>query len=215
MAVLTERPTAADRSPSVPTTRKTADETAAPADDDQLLLAVASGDEKAYAALVHRHADRIYGYLLRLTRSAQDAEDLLQDTFFRVWRRARSYQPNRVQASTWIARIAHNACIDSFRKLRSSDGVALDTLDTAMPEQLTSVELETAQIASDALTNVEIQIGRLPENQRAALVLCQLQGFSNADAAHILGIKVRALESLLARARRTLRQGLAQGDNND
>lgn len=190
-----------------------ADDASAAADDDQLLLAVASGDEDAYGEIVRRHADRIYGYLLRLTRSTADAEDLLQDTFFRVWRSARTYQPNRVQASTWIARIAHNVCVDSFR--RRGPSIALDTLDTATPETLTSVALETAQIASDALTNVEIQIGRLPENQRAALVLCQLQGFSNAEAAVILGIKVRALESLLARARRTLRQALAQGDNDE
>ena len=191
------------------------DDDAGSADDDQLLLAIANGDENAYATIVHRHADRIYGYLLRLTRSVPDAEDLLQDTFFRVWRSARSYQPNRVQASTWIQRIAHNVCIDSFRRRGTRDSIALDDGNTATPEQLVSVELETAQIASDTLTNVEFQIGQLPENQRAALVLCQLQGFSNAEAAVILGIKVRALESLLARARRTLRQELAQGDNDE
>jgi RNA polymerase sigma-70 factor (ECF subfamily) len=164
---------------------------------------------------VHRHADRIYGYLLRLTGSRPDAEDLLQDTFFRIWRSARTYQPNRVQAGTWITRIAHNACIDSFRRRRPAASVTLDALETATPEQLISADLESVHIARDALSAVEAQIARLPENQRAALVLCRLQGFSNADAAIILGINVRALESLLARARRTLRQALETGDNDE
>jgi len=192
----------------------TADEAIATADDDQLLIAIAGGDENAYAAIVHRHADRIYGYLLRLTRSRQDAEDLLQETFFRVWRRARTYQPNRVKASTWIQRIAHNACIDSFRRQRPVSSIAPEALETVTPEPLMGSDLESAHIASETLSHIETQIGRLPENQRAALVLCQLQGFSNSEASVILDIKVRALESLLARARRTLRQGLEQGDND-
>ena len=170
--------------------------------DDGWLRAVARGDEQAYADLVACHADRIYAYLLRLTRSPADAEDLLQETFLRVWRKADSYQPGRVKAGTWMHRIAHNLSIDRIRKQRGESQLP-DLSDT-------SVDMETSQIASQQWHRAETAIARLPENQRAALLLCQLQGFSNAEAAHILKLNVRAVESLLARARRTLKKALLE-----
>jgi RNA polymerase sigma-70 factor (ECF subfamily) len=170
--------------------------------DEGWLLAAARGDEQAYGELVNHHVDRIYAYLLRLTGSPADAEDLLQETFLRVWRKAGSYQPGRVKASTWIHRIAHNLSIDRIRKRRG---------EAQLPEVASvTVDLETAQIASQQWQRVETTIARLPENQRAALLLCQLQGFSNTEAAHILEVNVRAVESLLARARRTLKMTLLE-----
>jgi len=170
--------------------------------DDGWLRAVARGDEHAYAELVACHSDRIYAYLLRLTGSPADAEDLLQETFLRVWRKADSYQPGRVKAGTWMHRIAHNLSIDRIRKRRGESQLP-DVADT-------SVDMETSQIASQEWRRVEATIARLPENQRAALLLCQLQGFSNAEAAHILKLNVRAVESLLARARRALKMTLLE-----
>ena len=190
----------------------------APVSDDALLQAVAGGDEQAYSQLVHRHGDRLYGYLLRLTRCASDAEDLLQDTFVKVWRRAGSYQPGRVQAGTWLHRIAHNLYVDSFRRNRRRAEVVLaDNPDEASAGQ--SVELESALLASERLHQVERALSALPANQRAAIILCQLQGMSNADAAIVLGVGTRALESLLARARRSLRAATElsteHGDGDD
>lgn len=164
---------------------------------------------------MHRHGDHLYGYLLRLTRSPADAEDLLQETFLRVWRSAGSYRPGQVAATTWIHRIAHNLYIDSFRANRRRAGIAVEVDDSVALDTDNGVELESALISAELLDQVERAISRLPENQRAALLLCQTQGFSNNDAAVILGIGVRAVESLLARARRTLRQAITQGDNDE
>jgi RNA polymerase sigma-70 factor (ECF subfamily) len=184
-------------------------------DDDSLLAAIADGDEQAYSAIVHRHGDRLYSYLLRLTRSAADAEDLLQETFLRIWRSAGSYRPGRVAASTWIHRIAHNLCIDSFRGKRRRAEIAIEADDSAPADANNGGEPESALITAELLAQVEAAIARLPQSQRAALLLCQTQGFSNNEAATILGIGVRALESLLARARRTLRQHLTHGDHDE
>lgn len=178
------------------------------------MRAVATGDEHAYSAIVHRHGDRLYNYLLRLTRSPADAEDLLQETFLRVWRSSGSYRPGRAAVSTWIHRIAHNLYVDSFRRKRRRADIAVEENGAAPLEVQNGTELESALAASELLDQVEKAIARLPENQRAALLLCQTQGFSNTEAANILGIGVRALESLLARSRRTLRQVITQGDND-
>jgi RNA polymerase sigma-70 factor (ECF subfamily) len=184
-------------------------------DDDSLLIAIAGGDEQAYSTLVQRQGDRLYGYLMRLTRSPADAEDLLQETFLRVWRSADSYRPGNVAAATWIHRIAHNLYIDSFRAKRRRAGISVELDDSVPLEHHTGIELESGLVSAQLLEQVEDAISRLPENQRAALLLCQTQGFSNPDAANILGISVRAVESLLARARRTLRQAIPKGDNDE
>lgn len=173
--------------------------------DDGLLTAVAAGDGDAFRRLLDAHLDAIHSYLYRMTGSRADAEDLAQETFLRVWRKASTFEPGRVRATTWIHTIAHNVCVDTFRRNRFThveDDVA-QADETADPERLAS----DGQLAS----LMENAIAALPGNQRSAILLCQVQGFSNAQAAHILGVNVRALESLLARARRTLRQTLSAG----
>lgn len=178
-----------------------------PGDADEILVSrVAGGDGESFRKLLESHLDAIHGYLYRMTGSKADAEDLAQETFLRVWRKASTFEPGRVQVTTWLHTIAHNLCIDAFRRNRiphgGPDGSA-EADDTADPErQASGAELSAL---------VEQAIAALPDNQRSALLLCQVQGFSNAQAAHILGVNVRALESLLARARRTLREALTTG----
>lgn len=170
------------------------------------MAAVASGDRDAFETLVQRHLDAIYGYLLRLTGSPAEAEDLTQDTFLRVWQKAGSYQPGRVRLTTWLHTIAHRRSIDTFRKQREQSGI--EDLEIADPQADPAQAREAGEIGRQ----LDAALHALPERQRAAILLCQVQGFSNSQAADILGIGSRALESLLARARRTLRETLtAQG----
>jgi RNA polymerase sigma-70 factor (ECF subfamily) len=172
--------------------------------DETLLARVAGGDEIAFASLVDRHLDPVHGYLLKMTHSVADAEDLAQETFLRVWQKATSFQPGRVKVSTWIHAIAHHLCIDAFRRQRET------TRATVAEAEDGSSDPEHLLVMSEQQRRLQAAIGRLPDNQRSALLLCQTQGFSNAEAAHIAGIKLRALESLLARARRTLRTALME-----
>jgi RNA polymerase sigma-70 factor (ECF subfamily) len=175
--------------------------------DEELISAVSKGDQLAYTRLVNRHADAVFSYLVRMTRSSADAEDLLQETFFRVWRKAGSYQSGRVRVSTWIHRIAHNLFIDAFRSRRRLN----ETVDAT----LLSRELVDTEIARQQLALVETAIANLPVNQRAALLLCQTRGFSNAEAGEILGLQVRAVESLVARARRSLKAVISETEENN
>lgn len=165
-------------------------------------------DAAAFAELVHRHLDPLHRYLFRLTGSADDAEDLAQETFLRVWQRSASYRPGVVRLTTWLHRIAHNLAVDAARRRQPEpleDGVDADTAladDGADPARSAAgAELER---------HLDQAIAMLPPNQRAALLLCQVQGFANRDAAAIMGVSVRGLESLLARARRSLRLAMTE-----
>jgi len=167
--------------------------------DEQLMTRVRGGDQTAFAELMRRHVNSVHTYLVRLTRSSSDAEDLTQETFLRVWRKAHTYRPGRVKVSTWLHRIGHNLCVDQFRKHRELTNFTLTDIPSDAVDQLDQ------QAARETRKRLETAISTLPENQRAAILLCQVQGFANAQAAEIMGLNVRALESLLARARRTLR----------
>ena len=172
------------------------------AEDEALIAQIATGDADAFSVLLSRHLDPIHAYLHRLSRSRADAEDLAQETFLKVWHKAGTYRPGRVKPSTWLHTIAHNLCIDAHRRRR-------DPATTTPPEPVDELA-DPARRASDAeqQRRLEAALAELPDNQRSAILLCQLQGFSNVQAAQILGVKVRALESLLARARRALRTEL-------
>ena len=172
------------------------------------MAAIRNGDRVAFGRLLDRHLDPIHNYLQRMTGSHADAEDLAQETFLRVWQKAASYRAGRVKVTTWLHTIAHNLCIDSFRKndsfqskRESQIDASLEAADPLANPMNHSSDQEQEQLLKTA-------IARLPENQRSAILLCQIQGFSNAQAAKILSVNSRALESLLARGRRTLRISL-------
>jgi RNA polymerase sigma-70 factor (ECF subfamily) len=166
-------------------------------------------DQEAFTCLLARHLNPVHAYLYRLTGSHADADDLSQDTFLRVWRKAASFKPGRVKLATWLYRIAHNLCIDEFRKRRAHAVVSLSEHPVNGFEEQ-AIQSPTQEVDCENLELVNIALMRLPENQRSALVLCQIQGFSNRETAEILGIGVSALESLLARARRRLKNELPE-----
>ena len=164
---------------------------------------VQTGDQQAYTRLLDRHLNGIHAYVFRMTGNRADAEDIAQETFLRVWHRARTFKPGRVRVTTWLHRIAHNLCVDAFRKRRETVDMELDMMASDTPAQ------DEASLAEERRRAVHAGIAALPERQRSALVLCQLQGRSNREAAQILDVSVDALESLIARARRTLKARLA------
>ncbi|MDE0008103.1 MAG: sigma-70 family RNA polymerase sigma factor [Gammaproteobacteria bacterium] len=170
--------------------------------DEELMIRVQRKDTSAFSVLLGRHSAAIHAFVFRLTGNAADAEDFTQETFLRVWSRADTWRPGRVKFTTWAYRIARNLCIDAWRSRRGS---------AADPE--TDVEELAADAPSDDAGRtrraLEAALAALPERQRTALVLCHHQGWSNREAAQMLDVSVDALESLLSRARRSLRKTLA------
>jgi RNA polymerase sigma-70 factor (ECF subfamily) len=178
------------------------------ADDEALISATGGGDADAFAELVSRYLDTIHAYLARMTGSSVEAEDLTQETFLRVWRRAGSYRPGRVRPTTWLHSIAHNLCVDAFRRAgsRPSQGAHAELDELTVDELADPARHGSAQ---QELERVQAALAELPHNQRAAVILCLVEGRSSMEAATIIGVGRRAVESLLARARRALRQALA------
>lgn len=172
-------------------------------DDDHLLMErVAEGDRAAFRTLTARHAASVTAHARRMLRGSSEAEDVVQEAFLRLWKNAPSYRAD-ARLSTFLHRIVHNLCVDHLRARRPSDADALEEL---VSEDRPSRELTLRTRAQQ----VQAEVGALPERQRAALSLVHFEGISNLEAAGILDVSVEALESLLSRARRTLRERLSR-----
>ena len=172
------------------------------ANDDALVSMVASGDGRAWPVLLDRHLPPIVAYAWRMLGDRMEAEDVAQETFIRFLRKADEWQPGGPKLTTWLHRVAINLCIDRQRaKTRTPVIELIDTPDPCAGEAHLTRQLDLAR-------TVQIALARLPERQQAALALVHYQGFTNAEAAAMLELSVEAVESLLARARRSLRRDL-------
>jgi RNA polymerase sigma-70 factor (ECF subfamily) len=176
-------------------------DTAAIADED-LVERVAEGDPVAYRELVRRHAAPLRHFALRLLKSPAEAEDVVQETFLRLWQRASDYKPQAARAKTWLYRIAHNLCIDRLRARKPLADLDSDELPpVSAPQGVLLDEKRRAERLEKALAG-------LPERQAAAVTLVHFEGLSGAEAAQVLDVSEGALESLLSRARRALKQSV-------
>ena len=176
--------------------------------DEELLLAAGRGDRQAFGRLVERHHRAVVQFIYRFLGGVDrdSVEDLAQDVFLKAWKGARGYRP-RAKASTWLLQIARNTSLNYRRSRRLRRTLPLDegdAQDQAIPDLVTD---ETG--VSERTRQVQAAIAGLPDKQRAATILRHYQDLSYSDIAVVLGVSVSAVESLLFRARRALREGLA------
>lgn len=167
--------------------------------DGELVARVARGDRMAARVIMTRHLPKILNLGRRMLGDQTEAEDVAQEVFIRVWTNAVRWKPGQAKFETWLHRVAMNLCYDRLRRRPTAalDGVAEPADDAPTP----IARLYETQLA--AAVNEALQ--HLPERQREAIVLCHYQGLSNIDAAAMMEISVEAMESLLSRARRTLK----------
>jgi len=170
--------------------------------DEALMGRVANGDHAAFRLLVERHLGRAVGIAYRILGNRAEAEEAAQEAFLRVWTSAPNWKLDGALFRTWFSRVLTNLCIDRRRRPRNepleSAGDPADERPDA--EQQLGERQESAAVAA--------AVAELPERQRAALALCYWQGMSNIEAAASLGLSVGAVESLLVRARRGLKEKL-------
>ena len=174
------------------------------ADDSTLMRRVASGDARALEAIAERHSAMLFAIAWRMLGDAAEAEDVVQEAITRAWVKAGSWTPVGGGLGGWLRRVATNLCIDRQRKRAFVSG-------NAIPE--TADEAPAADVLIDEQRRaaaVAVAMQALPDRQRAAIVLTYYEGVSNAEAAAALGIGVKALESLLVRARQGLSRTLAE-----
>jgi RNA polymerase sigma-70 factor (ECF subfamily) len=165
--------------------------------DEDLMEAVASGDEAALAALIDRYAASVHAYLLRHSGNRDDADDLLQETWVRVARSAKSFDTAR-RFRSWIYGIATNLSRDLFRR-RMTREHALRDLATQPPAVPSADSIDQG--------NLRVRIAELPENMRAVLLLRYYEGMSEAEMAEVLNVPRGTIKSRLHAALRKLRGG--------
>jgi RNA polymerase sigma-70 factor (ECF subfamily) len=172
--------------------------------DGELVRQAGAGDRGAAEALVRKHLGRIKAVAQRMLADSFEAEDVAQETFLRVWKEAPRWRPGAAKFETWMHRVALNLCFDRLRRRRETPDAEAG-LEVSDPSPSAADAIASLQRAA----RVRAAMAALPERQRAAIALCHFQEMSNIDAAASLAISVDALESLLARGRRTLKAALA------
>ncbi|MDT5012048.1 MAG: polymerase sigma-70 factor, subfamily [Mycobacterium sp.] len=165
-----------------------------PRGDAELLAAHVAGDQYAFEELFLRHQRQLYRLARLTSRTGEDAADALQDAMLSAHRSAGSFR-NDSAVSSWLYRIVVNACLDRLR--RNKNHVAIELEDDICPVSDPAPRTDTAVVVQRALM-------RLPVEQRAAVVAVDMQGYSVADAARILGVPQGTVKSRCARARARL-----------
>lgn len=172
------------------------------ASDHELMAAVASKNENAFQELMRRHMPKSLSFAERLLGNKADAEDAAQDAFLKLWEIAPRYRADAAFTTFWH-RILYSKALDRLRKRKpqASEQFLLELVDPGASAEKSVIEKQRAHAVKSALA-------KLPERQRAAFVLCYYQGMNQEQAAETLEITVGALESLLVRARKELREQL-------
>lgn len=171
--------------------------------DQDLLARHVKGDPDAFGELVRRHRDRLWAVALRTLGDREEAADAVQDALVSAYRAAHTFRGHSA-VTTWLHRITVNACLDRARKAASRKTAPVD--DTERLEQL----LEPHESASAPAERNDLHrqlleaLGSLPHDQRAALVLVDMQGYPVAEAARILEVPVGTVKSRCARGRARL-----------
>lgn len=169
--------------------------------DADLLARHLAGQPDAFGALFARHRDRLWAVALRTTSSPEDAADALQDAMVSAFRRAGSFR-GEAAVTTWLHRIVVNACLDLHRRRRTKP-------TTTWIESLHEQPGDTDDMANRELQiEVERALAALPEDQRAAIVLVDVQGYSVEDAAQILQCPPGTVKSRCFRGRARLAAAL-------
>ncbi|WP_328540856.1 RNA polymerase sigma factor SigM [Streptomyces sp. NBC_00344] len=171
--------------------------------DQDLLAAHVAGDPDAFGELVRRHRDRLWAVALRTLGDREEAADAVQDALVSAYRAAHTFR-GQSAVTTWLHRITVNACLDRVRKAASRKTSPVD--DTERLDQLLEPH-ESAEAPAerhDLHRELIDALGRLPAEQRAVLVLVDMQGYPVAEAAQILDVPTGTVKSRCARGRAKL-----------
>jgi RNA polymerase sigma-70 factor, ECF subfamily len=168
-----------------------------------LLLASARRDAAAFAELVSRYYKPVYRMVWRMLNGNSETEDVAQEAFVKLWQNPAQVREAKALKG-WLMRVASNLAIDRLRRKPHADIDAIE--EPADPRQQTGRELEERA----ATMRVNQAIADLPERQKLAVTLVHLEGMGNMAAAQVMDISVEAVESLLGRGRRALRESLAE-----
>lgn len=172
------------------------------AEEAAVLARIRDGDGTAFRELIDRHTGVLLAVARRMLKVDGDAEDIVQEALVRVWHHAGTLELGPGGLRPWLRRVVTNLCLDHLRRHR------LTTIVAEIPETPEPPEQSRGLEAADLAKRVGAALAALPERQRVALTLFHYEGLSQIEVGDMLGISDEAVESLLARARRTLKVAL-------
>jgi len=179
------------------------------------MLRLAQGQDAALNDLMERHSPKIYSYLLRSLQNEDDAADLAQETFVRVYENKGNFDPAQ-KFTTWLYAIASNLVRDRFRWRARHPQVSMDAESAESSAGLKHILTDPQATPDECLQSseradaVRRAVGQLPEELRTPLILAVYQGLSQAEIGEILGCSVKAVETRIYRARNQLRESLGR-----
>ena len=184
--------------------------------DIRLMLRVRDGEAGAFEELVGRYQHRLIAVMHHLVGNAEEAEDLAQEVFLRVYRARQRYRP-RSKFSTWLFTIANNLALNSLRARQRKPVVPLDLRDSGPlgPRPAEQLVQDRADPPARCVQQQELAarirqaLDGLNERQRVAVVLNKFEDMNYAEIAEVMGLTVKAVKSLLSRARENLRAALS------
>ena len=175
--------------------------------DEALMVAVSARQPQAFRILMGRHMQRAVRVAQRVVRDSAEADDIGQEAFLRVWSHAASFDPDVARFTTWLYRIVLNLAFDRGRRR------PLMPIDEAVDVRATDPEPVERLIADEERRALEQAMANLSERQRGAIALFHMEGLSGEESAKAMNLSAKAFESLLARARATLREHVQKIQN--
>lgn len=170
--------------------------------DAKLLARLADGDTRASREIMQLYLDQAFRTAYRITADTGAAEDITQEAFIKLWKAADSWEA-RARISTWLHPVLHNLAIDHLRKQKHLSGSEVPETEDLSPNPF------EAKAAADLQHSVRSSVTELPPRQRLAITLVHFDECTGGEAAKKMGISIEALESLLSRGRRKLRDLLS------
>lgn len=175
-----------------------------PQKDALLMSRLVEGDEAAFREIMQLYLPKLVAVAYRILSDREEAEDIAQESLLKLWRFSMQWDGSKGAISTWLYRVASNAAIDRLRKKKDLYMEhPPEQIDHTLSQEDALQEIERQTLIKEALT-------MLPERQKQALSLCYNAGQTNKQAAEIMDISVKALEALLVRARKGLRDIVMQ-----
>jgi RNA polymerase sigma-70 factor (ECF subfamily) len=168
------------------------------------VAAAASGDAGAFRSLVDRHLSGVLAVARRMLPDDAEAEDVAQEALLRLWRSTDALEVGVQGVRPWLRRVVSNLCVDRMRSGRRL------TVVEEVPERAEPATQLSEMEARDVSHRVDAALKDLPDRQRMALTLFHYEGLSQVEVGRIMGISDEAVESLLARARRNLKEALRE-----
>jgi RNA polymerase sigma-70 factor (ECF subfamily) len=175
--------------------------------DLEVLRAIAGGDEQALSALYDRYRLILFGLILRILHSQQEAEDVLQEVFLQVWRRASDFDETRGRPFTWLVTLARSRAIDRLRSLGSRERTAQEAA-RAIPESISDAAEDA--VKSEQGEIVRRALGELPEEQRKTLLLAYFEGLTQTEIAERLNTPLGTIKTRMRSGMIKLRELLGE-----